>query len=471
MKDRTLWALLGIAAVLRIPALGSGLWYDEIWTLVDFGRLDLGALLTSYGSDNNHPFYTLLAWLAMRGLGESAFALRLPAMVFGVASVGAMFLLSRRVATRTEALAATMLLAISYHHVWFSQNARGYTALLFFTLVSTHLLLRIVEGAEPKTRVLYGLVIGLGAYTHMTQIFAAMAHAAVLLVLLIRRHPRAKDLFLGLTVAGGVTAALHAPIFAEMAQFLFEKKAKTHVESEWTSPWWTVRAVALSFGAGLVPGLAALAGAAAVLIAGVANYARKDLKIVILFLGPAAIGGAVMIGLGRNLWPRFFFFVAGFLLLILVRGVLSLAHLMSRALPLDLREPGERALAGAGAVALIAGSMLILPRAYGPKQDFEGAKAFVDQVRQPGQAVMTAGLTDLPYQRWLRSDYVAVDSVEALDRALDGRSGYLLHTLPTFVESRMPDLAEAIATRGREVKRFPGSVGGGDVVVLQFPKP
>jgi hypothetical protein len=91
----------------------------------------------------------------------------------------------------------------------------------------------------------------------------------------------------------------------------------------------------------------------------------------------------------------------------------------------------------------------------------------VEENRKPGEVVMTAGLTDLPYQRWLKTDYVSIDSVAALDRAAVN-GGYLLHTLPTFLESRLPELAAEVKRRGSEVKRFPGTLGGGDVVVIAF---
>ena len=40
--------------------------------------------------------------------------------------------------------------------------------------------------------------------------------------------------------------------------------------------------------------------------AGVASYARRDPTATALFVLPGAVGGATLIALGRNLWPRFF---------------------------------------------------------------------------------------------------------------------------------------------------------------------
>jgi uncharacterized membrane protein len=57
--------------------------------------------------------------------GDSGAALRLPAALFGVASLGAVYALGREVVGRREGLLAALALAFSYQHVWFSQNARG----------------------------------------------------------------------------------------------------------------------------------------------------------------------------------------------------------------------------------------------------------------------------------------------------------------------------------------------------------
>ncbi|MBK6721062.1 MAG: glycosyltransferase family 39 protein [Sphingomonadales bacterium] len=120
-----LWALsvvLSGAAAVRIVALNAGLWYDEIFTLTQYVRAPLGQLLTDFSSLNNHMFYSLQAKAAVALLGESAWVLRLPAMLFGLASLVLVWVIGRGPAGRSAALFAALLLAISYHHVWFSQK-------------------------------------------------------------------------------------------------------------------------------------------------------------------------------------------------------------------------------------------------------------------------------------------------------------------------------------------------------------
>jgi uncharacterized membrane protein len=159
MKDaprpsRWEWAVLGllllIGGLIRMYRLPNGLWFDEIQTLVDYVRLPMGHILTTYNSQNQHLFYSVLAGATTGIFGESAATLRLPAAVFGVASLAAMYFFARMVTGRIESLLATALLTFSYHHVWFSQNARGYTGLLLFTLLASGFFVRLVAGRYQR---------------------------------------------------------------------------------------------------------------------------------------------------------------------------------------------------------------------------------------------------------------------------------------------------------------------------------
>src|SRR5690606_19936697 len=75
---------------------------------------------------------------------------RVPAVVFGVLCIPMLFLLADRVTSRVEAWMASLLLTVSYHHIWFSQNARAYTGLLFFAMLTTWLFLIGLSARTPQ---------------------------------------------------------------------------------------------------------------------------------------------------------------------------------------------------------------------------------------------------------------------------------------------------------------------------------
>jgi hypothetical protein len=194
---------------------------------------------------------------------------------------------------------------------------------------------------------------------------------------------------------------------------------------------------------------------------------RRDPKVALLFLVPGLVTLVATAAMGRSIRPRFFFHFAGFGLLIVVAGALAVSDWMGRRSPRPERVTGWLRTA-AGAVAIFT-SLVILPKAYTlPKQDFEGALEYVRMERREGEAVVTAGLTVLPYQTYYRTDFPEVRSAAELDRLPDEHgSVLLLHTLPIFLETTAPDLAARLVPAA-EIARFPGSLGDGDVVVFRL---
>ena len=82
-----LFSLILLGLGLRLWSLDSGLWLDEIFMLLDYGRAGLGEVATSFPTQNQHMLYSLLIHIPLSLWGESAWAIRLPAVVFGVATL------------------------------------------------------------------------------------------------------------------------------------------------------------------------------------------------------------------------------------------------------------------------------------------------------------------------------------------------------------------------------------------------
>lgn len=111
------WALLfgfaAVAAILRLVALNQQLWFDEIMTLLDSARDPILRIVTHYGGQNQHMLYSVLAHSSIRVFGEQPWALRLPAVFFGVAGIPALYFFGRLVTTDREALFAAALITTS----------------------------------------------------------------------------------------------------------------------------------------------------------------------------------------------------------------------------------------------------------------------------------------------------------------------------------------------------------------------
>ena len=462
-------ALIGLAGVmlvaglLRLYRLDAGLWYDEIVAYVQYARMPFGRLVSTYTSESQHFLFNILAHAAVALLGESASAVRLPAALFGIGSVLALYLLARRVGSTQEALLAAALMTVSYHHIWFSQNARGYSGLLFFTLLSSWLLLRGLEGARLAPWLAYAAAAALGAYTHVTMLFVVAVQFAVAVVTVARRSDRslAVSMLAAFGVAGLLTFQLYALV---LPQFLGTIGQHTGVV-DWKSPLWTVLELARGMRVGVAGGVAAVVGGV-VFLAGLASFARRAPVLVALLVGPPTVGAALVLGMGHPLWPRFFFFAFGFVLLVVVRGMMVVGGAVGGllTLPVSLRPR----LGMAMVVGLIVLSAVSVPAAYAPKQDYQGALAFVEGAKEPGDAVVTVGLATFPYRSLFNVDWDTADSAEQLARIRSqARRTWVVYTIPLHLRFEHPDIMAVLERDFSVVRRFSGTLNGGVLVVCR----
>jgi hypothetical protein len=463
-------AMIAGAAAIRLYRLDTGLWLDEIRTLVDFIRQPFHLIVSSFPSQNQHPFYSVLAHVSVLALGESAASVRLPAALFGVASIWALWRLGRLVTTPRQAFLACLLLTVSYHHVWFSQNARGYTGLLFFTTLSTYLWLEASDRKSLGCWVTYAGVAAFGLWTHATMALVLVGQGLVFL-LTARQGWRqggsaAWSPFGALLLGGSLALQLHA---LALPEFFGVALHEASAGAEWTTPAWAIRELVARLGDGGVTAAAAVA-ALAVLLAGVWDLSRRDWRVGVLFVAPPFVGAVTMLALAHDLWPRFFFFAAGFILLALVRGVFVGTLMLARtAGRLRLVRVGPSAAVTAATVACITASVLsaaTLPRSYLPKQDFAGARDYVQSRLGDRDVVVTTGLAAEAYTRYYAPPWPVVSTAAELENVRGySQAVWVVYTLPIQLQTYHADLWAAIERNCREVAAFTGTLGGGAVHV------
>ena len=471
---RAWWLPAGLtllALVVRLPGLNGGLWADEIYSAVYAFRTPFPASLWEFHGDNKHPFYSLLAHASLSVFGESPWSLRLPAVAFGVATVPVLYALGRRLTSEREAAFASAILAVSYHHAWFSQNARGYSVLAFCAVASTWLLVRVLRDGDGKAAAGFALCIAIGAYTHLTFVFAVAAQFLVTVLAVFgwpRHRPRPGwRVALGMFLAGGALALLfYAPMLQKVISFFLHKESTLQGVS---SPAWAlgeaVRVLQLGLGGGVMlgVGLVVLAVGAVVGLSGLVSYWKSDIQVVLLLTLPAftMLGGAF---LGRGtMYPRYFFPLIGFALLIGVRGAYAtaqwVAHRVGRP---TYSQPGA-------AVALwmvLVASAASLPRNWRlPKQDYEGALRFVDGAKSPGDVVGTMDMTTEIYGKYFGQSWHDVRDVGTLQSLRTDRTLWLVYTFPRYLARYDAQLAAVVSRDCRPARVFPGSVSGGEVVV------
>lgn len=477
-------ALTVVALLVRLPGLGSGFWADEIYSVMASFRTPFPETLSVFPGDNKHPLYSLLAHAALTVFGESPWSVRLPALFFGVATVPMLFSLGARVTSRVEAFAASALLALSYHHVWFSQNARGYSALAFFAAFSTLLVLRAMSSEGYRAWLWFGVVAGLGVYTHLTFVFTVIAQFVVVALATAgwpggeRRVPWRGPL-VGFALAAGLATVLYLPMLSQVAAFFLHKESNLKGIS---SPAWAlgeaIRVLRVGFGGALGgAGLLVLALGAVIALAGAASYARQSLRTFLLLAFPAVVTMMGAFAARGTMYPRFFFVLAGFAILIGLRGAFVSGAWLSRRLRWS-ETAGHRMGVGLATVVVLLSALSVPLNWQAPKQDFEGAARYAEQTAGPNDAIVTADVTSSIYGEFYHKTWRAVRTTGELDglRRADGAAGatrgrtWLIFTFPRYLERFDAGLAAYVRRECTDanVQRFRGTVGDGDVLVCRL---
>jgi mannosyltransferase len=170
----TVGLMLAGALALRLWGLSSeSVWLDEA-TSVFLAKMPLARMVDWTAVDIHPPLYYALLhfWLA---LGDGEWQIRLLSVALGVFSVAVLYALARRLFNVWVAIAASLLLATSPLHVWYSQEARMYSMLAFLGLITSYFMLKALLDQLRVAWLLYALCAVLMVYTHYYGFFILLA--------------------------------------------------------------------------------------------------------------------------------------------------------------------------------------------------------------------------------------------------------------------------------------------------------
>ena len=157
--------LLVVAVAIRVRAAQNDLWLDEIWSL------DLAHQISSPGevfyhihSDNNHYLNSL--WLYFCGFQGNWPGYRMPSVLAGSGTVALAWLIGRR-RDITNAVTAMVLTGFSYALILYSSEARGYSTLIFFSILSYYLLDCYLRDRRWQIALLFSFSACFGLISHL----------------------------------------------------------------------------------------------------------------------------------------------------------------------------------------------------------------------------------------------------------------------------------------------------------------
>lgn len=145
--------------------------------------------------DTQPPLYFILLHLVFRLAGRSEFSGRFLSLFFSVLTVPLTYLAGKRLFGQAAGIWASSLTALSPLYLWYAQELRMYSLLVFLGLLSFYTMLRALGVGEGSPEInrgwlgFYILVAGAMVYTHYTGFFLLLFEVLILLAVgLLRRQ-------------------------------------------------------------------------------------------------------------------------------------------------------------------------------------------------------------------------------------------------------------------------------------------
>ncbi|HZL84610.1 MAG TPA: glycosyltransferase family 39 protein [Candidatus Krumholzibacteria bacterium] len=195
-------ALAGLTVLLHLVTAGrGGIFRDELYYLACSEHLDFGYV-------DQPPLVAFLAWFARHIFGESLIGLRLlPALAAGGTVLLTAGMARHLGGTSVASVLAALMVAVAPIYVslfgYLSMNAFD----VLFWAAALHTLIRLLQGADPRLWLRFGLWCGIGLQNKLSIGLLGVGVLVGLIVAREWRHLRSRWLWLG----GGLVLLLSLP--------------------------------------------------------------------------------------------------------------------------------------------------------------------------------------------------------------------------------------------------------------------
>lgn len=189
-----LWTPLIVVHVMTIDRLPYDI--DEYRTLYVIGE-SLPTLMEDRLSRAHQPVYFVTAWALAQVLGsDNIVMVRLMPQVISLIALGFLFVTTRRLLGRYEAVLAVTFCLLSHAYLWVGHNARPSAFLALFLMIMTYLIVTVEDKPRLGRQLLIAAVTLLALFSYN----AAIPAVAVMTIGVLFVKPAGRQLFLSLLV-------------------------------------------------------------------------------------------------------------------------------------------------------------------------------------------------------------------------------------------------------------------------------
>lgn len=150
-----IWLILVLGTILRLISLNQSLWLDEAINVMAAKSYSFFGMITQYAiADFHPPGYFILLWFWTKVFGISEIAVRIPSVIFGMLTIYIIFLIGKKIQSKTLGILAAFLLVINPLHIYYSQEARMYALATLAVSLNIFLLVKFIKGEKKNLLVL-----------------------------------------------------------------------------------------------------------------------------------------------------------------------------------------------------------------------------------------------------------------------------------------------------------------------------
>lgn len=153
-----IYLILFFGLILRLISLNQSLWLDEATSAIA-AKMSLTDLFTKFLPGDFHPplyYLTLKYWTGVFGYSEVA--LRVPSIIFGIATIYFVYLIGKKVLNSKAGRFSALLLSTSGLAIYYSQEARMYMLATMCVAASVYFFL-------TKKWIIFGIFLALVGMT------------------------------------------------------------------------------------------------------------------------------------------------------------------------------------------------------------------------------------------------------------------------------------------------------------------
>ena len=216
-----IYIILFLSLVLRLIYINQSLWLDEATTAL-VSKMPIVDFFTKFmPADFHPPLYYLVIHYWTEIFGSSEISIRIPSVLFGVATVYIVYLIAKELKYKYP-LVPALFLATSGLHIYYSQEARMYGMV---TMLVSFLMLSFIRNQWKLFSVLLALIF-------LTDYLAVLIIPALALYALLYKRENFKKLFIS-SIPLAITFFIWLPTF-------YNQISSGIALKESSSGWWNI---------------------------------------------------------------------------------------------------------------------------------------------------------------------------------------------------------------------------------------